>query len=185
MIDNIIDSHKADFAKAIEHLHQELGVLRTGRANAALLSTVMVESYGSKLPLAQVASITVPDAKTLSISPWDKGQIQAIEKGVMTANLGFNPSNDGTVIRITLPPLSEERRKEMVKLLGGISEKSKISIRNVREDILKNIKRAEAEGHISKDDVGRAQKKVQDLVDDFNKQIKEITEVKEKEIMTV
>src|SRR5438105_295884 len=134
MIDNIIASKKPEFDKVLDHFKFEIGSLRTGRANPALLQTVQVESYGSKMPLEHVASITVSDAKTLTISPWDKGQIQAIEKGIQVANLGFNPSNDGNVLRITLPPLNEERRKEMVKLLGQIAEKGRIGIRNVRED---------------------------------------------------
>lgn len=185
MIDQIISSHKEHFDKVIEHLHTELGSLRTGRANPALLSTVMVESYGSNVPLQQVASVTVSDAKTLTISPWDKSQIPAIEKGIMAANLGFTPGNDGVVIRINLPPMTEERRKEMVKLLGQIAEQSRIKIRQVREDILKAVKREETDGNISKDDVSKAQKKVQELVDGYNEQIKQVAEDKEKEIMTV
>src|SRR5438477_7230152 len=115
MIDGIISSHKPNFDKALEHFEHELSGVRTGRANPALLNTVQVESYGSKMPLEHVASVSVSDAKTLVISPWDKSQLQAIEKGIQMANLGFNPSNDGNVIRIMLPALNEERRKEMVK----------------------------------------------------------------------
>src|SRR5580704_7597884 len=114
MIDQIINSHKENFSKVLEHFLHELSGVRTGRANPALLNSVTVESYGSKMPLEHVASVTVSDAKTLVISPWDKGMIQPIEKGIQLANLGFNPSNDGVVVRITLPSLNEERRKEMV-----------------------------------------------------------------------
>lgn len=185
MIDGIISAHKSNFDKAMDHFHHELSSVRTGRANPALLSTVQVESYGAKVPLQQVANITVSDAKTLTISPWDKGQIQEIEKGIMAANLGFTPSNDGNVVRINLPPMTEERRKEMVKLVGQISEQAKIGIRQVREEILKAVKREESEGNATKDDVAAAQKKVQDVIDDYNKQIKEIAEEKEKELMTV
>ncbi len=185
MIDNIINEHKEDFAKAMEHFHHELSSIRTGRANPALLSTVTVESYGSTMPINQVANITVSDAKTLTITPWDKGQIQAIEKGIMAANLGFTPSNDGNNIRITLPPLTEDRRKEMVKLVNKIAEQARISVRQVREDILKAVKKSESDGESTKDDVAGAQKKVQVLIDDYNKQIKDIAEDKEKELMTV
>lgn len=185
MIDGIISSHKENFVKVMEHFHHELSSVRTGRANPALLSTVVVESYGAKMPIAQVANITVSDAKTLTISPWDKGQIQEIEKGIMAANLGFTPSNDGNVVRINLPPLTEDRRKEMVKLVSQIAEHAKIGIRQVREDILKAIKREESEGNISKDDVTYSQKKVQDVVDDYNGQIKSIAADKETELMTV
>lgn len=185
MIDQIVNSHKENFEKAIARFHEELAGVRTGRANPALLSTVMVESYGSRLPLQQVASITVSDAKTLTISPWDKGQIAAIEKGIQAANLGFNPGNDGVVIRVMLPPLNEERRKEMVKLVGQMAEQARIAIRQVREEVLKQVKKLETDGEVAKDDVAYAQKKMQDHMDDYNKQIKEVSEDKEKEIMTV
>lgn len=185
MIQDIINQHKDQFEKVIEHFHHELSSVRTGRANPALLSTVMVESYGSKVPLQQVASITVSDAKTLTISPWDKGHIQEIEKGIHAANIGLNPSNDGQVVRINLPPLTEDRRKEMVKLVGQMSEHARIGIRQVREEIIKAIKRSEADGQATKDDVASSQKKIQDIVDKYNKDIKEIAEDKEKELMTV
>ncbi len=185
MIDQIINSHKEDFAKVMDHFKFELGSVRTGRANPALLATVQVESYGAKMPLEHVASVTVSDAKTLTISPWDKGQLQAIEKGIQMANLGFNPSNDGNVIRITLPALNEERRKEMVKLLGQIAEKAKIGIRNVREDVIKEMKRAEGDGKISKDDLTHGQRKLQESIDKYNEEIKGMADAKEKDVMTV
>lgn len=185
MIDQIIASHTEDFNKVIEHYLHELSGVRTGRANPALLNTVTVESYGSKVPLEHIASINVSDAKTLMISPWDKSQLQAIEKGIQLANLGFNPSNDGIAIRITLPALNEERRKEMVKMIGQIAEKGKIGVRNVREDVMKEMKKAEADGKIGKDDLTFGQKKLQDVIDKLNAEIKEHAESKEKEVMTV
>lgn len=185
MIDQIINSKKADFDKVIEHYLHDLSGVRTGRANPALLNTVQVESYGSRMPIEHVASVTVSDAKTLTISPWDKGQLQAIEKAIQMANLGFNPSNDGQVIRIMLPPLNEERRKEMVKMIGQLAEKARIGIRNVREDIMKEMKRAEGDGKISKDDLTHGQKKLQEAVDKFNEEIKQHAEKKEEDVMTV
>ena len=185
MIQDSINQHKEQFEKVMDRFHHELSSVRTGRANPALLSTVTVESYGSKMPLQQVANITVSDAKTLTISPWDKGQIQAIEKGIMEANLGFTPGNDGQVVRITLPMLTEDRRKEMVKLVGQIAEQARIGVRQVREDIIKSVKRMETDGDATKDDVASAQKKVQSIIDDYNSQIKNISEEKEKELMTV
>ena len=185
MIDQILNNHKENFEKALEHFAHELGGVRTGRANPALLNSVTVESYGAKMPLEHVASITVSDAKTLVISPWDKSQMQAIEKGIQAANLGFNPSNDGNVIRIMLPALNEERRKEMVKLVGQIAEKGKIGIRNARESAHKEMKKAEADNKISKDDLQVGQKKLQEVVDKYNEEIKKHAEAKEKEIMTV
>lgn len=185
MIDQIIQGHQENFKKVIDHYKFELGSVRTGRANPALLSTVQVESYGSKMALEHVASVTVSDAKTLTISPWDKGTIPAIEKGIQMANLGFNPSNDGVVIRITLPSLNEERRKEMVKLVGQLAEKGKIGVRNVREDVIKEMKKAEADGKVSKDDLAYGQKKLQEVIDKLNDEIKQHAEAKEKEVMTV
>jgi ribosome recycling factor len=185
MVDQILNSGKEHFEKALEHYLHELSGVRTGRANPALLNSVTVESYGAKMPLEHVASVTVSDAKTLVISPWDKSQIQAIEKGIQQANLGFNPSNDGVVIRISLPSLNEERRKEMVKLVGQLAEKGKIGIRNARETIIKEFKKAESDGKISKDDLTRGQKKLQETVDKFNEEIKKHAEAKEKEVMTV
>ncbi len=185
MIEQILNSHKENFEKAIEHFVHEISGVRTGRANPALLNTVTVESYGSKMPLEHVASVTVSDAKTLVISPWDKGQMQAIEKGIQAANLGFNPSNDGVVIRITLPALNEDRRKEMIKLVGQLAEKGKIGIRNAREAVNKEMKKAESDKAISKDDLQIGQKKLQEVVDKYNEEIKKIAEAKEKEILTV
>ncbi len=185
MIDSIISNHKAEFEKVIDHYLHDLSGIRTGRANPALLNTVMVESYGAKMPLEHVASVTVQDAKTLAISPWDKGQMQAIEKAIQIANLGFNPSSDGNVIRIILPSLNEERRREMVKLVGQTEEKARIGIRNVRETIIKAMKKEETDGKISKDDLTHGQKKLQESIDKYNDEIKRHAEVKEKEIMTV
>lgn len=167
------------------HLHHELSSVRTGRANPALLSTVMVDSYGAKMALEHVASVTASDAKTLTITPWDKSQIPAIEKAIQVANLGFTPGNDGNVIRITLPALNEERRKEMVKLVGQMAEQGRIGIRQAREEVIKELKRAKEDNELSEDDLAKAQKKVQELVDDYNKQIKEAAEAKEQELMTV
>jgi ribosome recycling factor len=137
------------------------------------------------VPIEHVASVNVTDARSLSVSPWDKTQLPAIEKAIQIANLGFNPSNDGNVIRITLPALNEERRKEMVKMVGQIAEKGRIGIRGAREDIMKEMKKAEGDGKISKDDLANGQKKLQEMVDKYNEEIKEHAESKEKEVMTV
>lgn len=185
MIDQLFNKYKPEFTKVIEHYLHELSGVRTGRASPALLNTVQVESYGTRMPIEHLASVTVSDARTLTITPWDKSQLQAIEKAVLAANLGFNPSNDGQVIRITLPPLNEERRKEMVKLVGQIAEKARIGIRNVRESVIKEFKKLESDGAISKDDQQRGVKQLQETVDEYNRQIKEYAEGKEKEILTV
>lgn len=185
MIESIISSKKKDFEKVLDHLQHELNGLRTGRAHPALLSTVQVEVYGSKMPLEHVASVSVSDAKTLAISPWDKGQINAIEKGIQIANLGLNPSNDGNVIRLTLPPLTEDRRKELVKLLGQMIEQSRIGIRQVREDVIKAMKKAKEDGDISDDDLVHGQRKLQEVVDQYNETIKSAGSEKEKDLTTV
>ncbi len=185
MIDQIISKHQEEFNKVMDHFGHELNSVRTGRANPALLSTVMVESYGSRMPIEHLASVSVTDAKTLTISPWDKSQLGAIDKAIQMANLGFNPSNDGNVIRITLPAMSEERRKEMVKMIGQMGEQARIGVRNVRETIMKEFKKAESDGKISKDDLTHGQKKLQESIDKLNEEIKKLSEVKEKEVMTV
>lgn len=181
----MLDQHKPQFDKAIEHFEHELSSVRTGRANPALLSTVMVDSYGTKVPIQQVANVTVSDAKTLTISPWDKSQIQEIEKGIISANLGLMPGNDGNVIRINLPPLTEDRRKEMVKLVGQMAESARIAVRQVREEVIKELKRGESSGEITKDDLAHQQKKLQDIVDDYNSKIKVGADEKEQELMTI
>lgn len=185
MIEQILNSHKVNFEKALEHFIHELSGVRTGRANPALLNTVSVESYGARMPVEHVASVTVSDARTLTISPWDKSQLQAIEKAIQQANLGFNPSNDGSVIRIVLPPLNEERRRDMVKLVGQIAEKGRIGLRNAREAVLKEMKKAETDGKISKDDLAHGQKKLQEMMDKYNEEIKRHAADKEKEILTI
>ena len=185
MIDSILSEKKAEFEKVIEHLHGELATIRTGRAHPNLLATVQVESYGSRMPLMQLAQVMASDAKTLTITPWDKSQIPAIEKAILAANLGFTPSNDGIVLRITLPALNEERRKEMVKFIGQIAEQGRIGIRQVREEVIKLFKKAEADGGVGKDQVVAAQKKLQTMIDGYNDVIKQTVADKEKEIMTV
>jgi len=185
MIESIIASKKQEFEKVLEHFEHELNGLRTGRAHPALLSTVKVDVYGSLMPVEHVASVTVSDARTLTISPWDKSQMAAIEKGIQAANLGLNPSNDGSVIRLNLPPLTEDRRKEMVKLLGQMAEQTRIGIRKIREDILKAMKNSKEDHQISEDDLAIGQKKLQEIVDSYNEIIKKVVQEKEKDLMTV
>ncbi len=177
--------HNEKFDKAIEHFKQELSSLRTGRANPALVENIQVESYGSKMPLTHIASVSIPDAKTIAIQPWDKSNIGPIEKAIQAANIGLNPVNDGMLVRLNIPPMTEERRKEMVKLLGQISEKAKIAIRNVREEIIKEFKKQEEEQNLTEDDISGMKKDLQEVVDRYNEQVKEISAAKEKEIMTI
>jgi ribosome recycling factor len=185
MYRNIIDAKKGELEKAIEHFTVELGKIRTGRANPALVENLMVDYYGVKTPLKQIASINAPEAKLLVIQPWDKGALVYIESALRESDLGFNPNNDGQVIRLNIPALTEERRKELVKLLGQVAEEAKISVRNAREEAWKEIQDAEKDGKISEDDKFSGKDYLQKIVDEYNKKIEEIREKKEKEIMTI
>lgn len=182
---SIIDDYKKDFEKTIEFLKQEMTNIRTGRATPSLVENLMVDCYGTKTPLIQLASITVPDPKSIVIQPWDKNSLKDIEKAIQGAQLGLNPVNEGNVVRLPIPPLTEERRKELAKLVHQKIESGKVRIRQTREEIWKNLKNAEKEGEISEDDLFGQQKDLQKIVDDYNKKIQEISEVKEKEIMTI
>jgi|SRR5579872_1795046 len=173
------------FDKAIEHFKHELAALRIGRASAGLVENLQIESYGSKMALNQVASISIPDPKTIAIQPWDKSNMAAIEKAIQTSNLGLNPNNDGNVIRLNIPQMTEERRKEMAKSVGQIAETARIAVRNVREEAIKDLKRQEDDGKLTKDDAAGEKKKLQEQVDKYNTMIKDSATAKEKEIMTI
>jgi ribosome recycling factor len=176
---------KEDFDKAIDHLKYELASLRTGRASAALVDNLMVDVYGTKTPIAHIASISIPDSKTLVIQPWDKGNSQPIEKAILSSNIGLNPTNDGNVIRLSIPPMSEERRKEMVKVVGQLAEQARIAIRNVREELLKEFKKQEEDNEITEDDLEGIKKDLQEVVESYNEKVKEAAGAKEKEVMTI
>lgn len=183
-INSIIDDAKSKFNRAIEHLDEEMMKIRAGKANPAMLNGIMVDAYGSMTPLSGVCSITTPDARMLVLQPWDKGQISAIEKAIMQANIGLTPQNDGQVIRISIPPLTEERRKDLVKQAKSETEKSKVVIRNIRRDHNESIKKLKADG-VSEDMIKGGEDKMQKLTDEFIAKSDKILEVKEKEIMTV
>ena len=180
----IIAAAKDKMANAIEHLDSELKNFRAGKANTAIFNNVMVNYYGSPTPVPQVASITAPDARTMLIQPWEKNMIAPIEKAIMDANLGFTPQNNGEQIRINIPPLTEERRKELVKKAKGEGENAKISIRNARKDGIDMLKKAQKDG-MSEDVVKDSEGVIQKDVDAFNKKVDELLAAKEKEIMTV
>lgn len=171
--------------KTLESLKGEFGGLRAGRAHASLLDGIMVEAYGSSTPLSQVGSISVPDARTLAISIWDRGLSKAVEKAIMESDLGLNPASDGQLIRIPIPPLSEERRKELSKIAGKYSEQSKVAVRNIRRDVLDLVKKMKKDNAISEDDEKRFETEIQKIVDDYIKKIDELLALKEKDIMQV
>jgi ribosome recycling factor len=171
--------------KAVESFMHELSKIRTGRASTALLDTVRVDAYGTPMALNQVANVTTPDAHTIAIQAWDKGLMGSIEKAIQAANLGLNPSNDGIMIRVPMPPLTEERRKEIVKLVKKLGEEAKVSIRNVRRDSMEHLKKAEKAEHFSEDERKRGEDDVQKKTDGKVKDIDSLVATKEKEVMAV
>lgn len=185
MVKEILSDTKTRMDKSIDSLRHELVKIRTGKATTALLDTVKVDYYGSMTDLRQLANVSVLDAHTLSVQPWDKGSLEAIEKGIMSADLGLNPMNDGNLIRVPIPQLTEERRKELVKLIKKFGEESKVAIRNIRRDANEQLKKSEKEEHLSEDDRINGEKKVQELTDDHSKRIDDIVADKEKELMEV
>ncbi|MGE0077788.1 MAG: ribosome recycling factor [Bacteroidales bacterium] len=170
--------------KAIDHLENELRVIRAGRANPSMLSGVMVDYYGTMTPLAQVATVGSPDARTIVIQPWEKKMIDPIERAIMAANLGFNPQNNGESVRIMVPPLTEDRRKDLVKQVKQVGENARVSIRNARRDAIEEIKKMQKNG-LAEDAAKDSETKVQKITDSYNKKVDEQLEKKEKEILTV
>ena len=183
-IDFIIDSAKEAMQAAITHLEKKLLNIRAGKASPAMLGGVMVEYYGSPTPLNQVGNVSAPDARTITIQPFEKSLIQAIEKGIQLANLGFNPMNNGESVIISVPPLTEERRRDLVKQAKAEAEDSKIGVRNDRKNSNNEIKKLEKDG-LSEDSAKVAETNIQELTDLYIKKIDEILKNKEKEIMTV
>ena len=168
---------------ALKSLHTEFGGLRTGRANASLLDNITVEAYGNMAPLNTVANVSVPEPHLLSVQVWDKGNVKAVEKAINAAGLGLNASADGQLVRVPIPPLSQERRKELSKIAGKYAEESKVAVRNVRRDGMDALKKQEKDGDISKDDLKRGEEATQKLTDEFIKKIDDALAVKEKEIL--
>ena len=179
--DMIILEVTENMDKAIENLNKRFATVRAGRANPSSLDGVFVDYYGSMTPLKQLATIAVPEARQLLIKPFDKGSLGAIEKAIIAANLGFNPGNDGETIRIVIPELTEERRRELVKQVKAICEDAKVSIRNIRRDGLEYVKKAE----LPEDEAKGMEKEIQDLVNDYNKKIETMLKEKEQELLTV
>lgn len=171
--------------KAVESVEHEFSSLRTGRASVALVDTVHVDAYGSKMPLKQLATISTPDARSLVVQPFDKNMAGPIEKALMAANLGMTPTNDGKVIRMSVPPLTEERRKELVKLARKMAEEGRVAVRNIRRHANDEIKTTEKHHEITEDDRTRATKQVQDITDKFIKEIDDLVARKEKDVMEV
>lgn len=176
---------KIEIEKIIQYFKTDIASVRTGRASPSLLENIEVDYYGSKTPLIQLASINIPEPKLIVIQPWDKNSVKEIEKAIRQSDLGLNPINEGSVIRLVIPAMTEERRIEMVKLLHQKAETTKMKIRNVREEEMKILKKQKDDSVISEDDFYRFQEELQKIVDEHNKIIKELSDEKEKEVMTI
>ena len=176
-------SEKMD--KSINALKSEFTSIRTGQANASLLDRIFVEYYGSRTPVTQVASVTVPEARMLVVQPWDKSLLKEIEKAILQSDLGLVPMNDGNLIRMAIPQLTEERRKELVKVVNKKSEEAKVAVRNIRRDAVDYVKKAQKKGELTEDDQKKAEKDIQDLTDKHVKKIDEMCAKKEKELMEI
>ena len=185
MLDDIKKDLASRMAKSVAALQQEFTKIRTGRANTSLLDHINVEYYGSKVPLSQVSNIGIEDSRTLIITPWEKDMIQTIEKAIMSSDIGLNPLTAGTVIRVPLPALTEERRKDMIRIVRNEAEGGRIAIRNIRRDAINDVKELLKEKIIGKDDLHRAEGEVQEITDNYVGKIDSILAAKESELMEI
>lgn len=184
LIKKQVNDAKANMDKAVEHADSELNKIRAGKASPSLLDDVKVDYYGTPTPLSQIGSVNTPDARTIVVQPWEKSLLGAIEKAIKEANLGLNPQNDGIIIRINVPPLTEERRRDLVKKAKGEAENGKIAIRNIRKDANEKIKKLKSEG-VSEDEIKTGEAEVQKHTDAYIAKVDQLSEAKEKDIMTV
>lgn len=185
MIDDIKKDAEIRMGKSVESLKSELTKLRTGRAHTSLLDHIMVEYYGSQVPLNQVANISVSDARTLTVQPWEKPMVQKVEKAILESDLGLNPATAGEIIRVPLPPLTEERRKDMIKLVRQEGENAKVAIRNIRRDAISDFKSLLKEKEITEDEEHKAEDDIQKLTDKYIAKVDEALEAKEKDLMEI
>lgn len=185
MMNQVKDNADQKMKKCIDAYRQELSKIRTGRAHPSLLDHVTVNFYGSQVPLSKAANITVLDARTLNITPWDKNMVQAIEKAILTSDLGLNPATSGTTIRVPLPPLTEERRKDMLKIAKGEAENARVSVRNIRRDANNELKQLLKDKKTTEDEERRAQEQIQKLTDTKIAEIDKILQDKEKDLLSI
>jgi ribosome recycling factor len=181
----VISDAESRMKKSLSAMQEEFDTIRTGRASAALFEKIKVEYYGNPTPLNQVASISIPESRLVVIQPWDKGLLNEIEKAIQKSELSLNPSNDGKVIRINIPPLTEERRKEYVKIAKNMAEQARVAIRNIRRDANDELKKQQKASDISEDDAKRGEDEIQKLTDSYVEKINEALEEKEKEILEI
>jgi|SRR3989338_166652 len=180
-----ITKKEPELARAVEHFKSELATLRTGRASASLVENLLAESYGVPTPIMHMAQISIPEPRMIAIQPYDKNSLKDIEKAIQASNLGINPVNDGVHVRLTIPQMTEERRKELVKIVSQMAEKARVTVRNVREEVWKEIQKMEKDGGMSEDDKISGKEDLQKLVDKFNEEIKKVADAKEKEVTTI
>ncbi|MBN2104123.1 ribosome recycling factor [bacterium] len=185
MIKSVIEDAKNRMEKSLASSQSELGTVRTGRATPSLLDSVKVDYYGSMMPLKQVANIAVPEPRMLTVHPWDRSMLAPIEKAIMKADIGITPNNDGNIIRLPIPALTEERRKELVKVVHKLGEDGKVAIRNIRRDAINTLKKALKDKDISEDEESNAEIDIQELTDDYIQKIDDMVKAKEKEVMEV
>jgi ribosome recycling factor len=185
MIDDLKKDAQARMAKSVEALRHELAKIRTGRAHPSLLDHITVDYYGTETPIKQVANVTAEDARTLAVSPWEKSMVQAVEKAIMQSDLGLNPNTAGTVIRVPMPPLTEERRRDLIKVARQEAEQGRVAIRNIRRDANSELKEMVKEKMISEDDERRGQELIQKLTDKFVKEVDQVLEEKEADLMSI
>ena len=184
-MNELIKSTESKMDKTLAALDRDYGAVRAGRANAAVLDKVLVEYYGPPTPIQQMAAVSVPDPRTLQIQPWDATTLKDIEKAIQTSDIGINPQNDGRVIRLTFPPLTEERRKDIVKDVRKMAEDSKVAVRSVRRDAIEKLKAMKKANEITEDDQANGEKKIQTVTDKYCKEIDDLAAAKEKEIMSI
>ncbi|MFA5793270.1 MAG: ribosome recycling factor [Candidatus Gracilibacteria bacterium] len=185
MAHQLVQKIKIDFQKSLDHLNDEFGKLQTGRASPALVEHLMIEAYGSMQAVKNLAGVSVPDGRTIQIQPWDRGLLHAIEKAIQVSDLNLNPVNNGLAVILNIPPLTEERRHDLVKVVNRMAEEAKIAVRNLRHDLITLLKRMEHDGEMTEDEQKGAENDLQEAVALVNRQIEEMTKKKEESIMTV
>ena len=185
LVDTFLKETETKMEKAVESTKDKFASIRAGRANVSMLDGISVDAYGAPSPLSQIGTLSAPEARLLTIDPWDKSLIPAIEKAIQQANLGLNPSNDGRIIRLSVPELTEERRKEYVKIVRKEAEEGKVAIRNIRKDVNNKLRKSEKDSEITEDELKSGEDSVQKLTDKFTKLVDEALDKKEKELTTV
>ncbi|HIZ84841.1 MAG TPA: ribosome recycling factor [Firmicutes bacterium] len=184
-MDQLLKKTEERMEKSLEALDREFGSVRAGRANPSILDKIVVDYYGVPTPINQMAAISVPEARMLQIQPWDASTLKEIEKAIQTADIGINPQNDGRLIRLVFPPLTEERRKDLVKDIHKMAEEGKVAVRSIRRDAIEKFKAMKKDGELTEDDLAASEKDVQNLTDKYCKEIDTLTAAKEKEIMEI